>query len=152
MDKKIYLTRPIRAQLQQELASIEEVERPRINRLLASMSAEIEPEDRADEHLEEQLERLTRREEEIRNTLANAELVTQPASTDVVAIGSTVTVDEGVTRQTYTLVGSVGADPERGWITSESPLGANLLGKRVGDVVRVPAPAGELAVRIVSIQ
>ncbi|MFI5267297.1 MAG: GreA/GreB family elongation factor [Chloroflexota bacterium] len=152
MDKKVYLTEPVRAELEEELTNIDQVEKPRVNRLLASMGAEIEPEDRADEHLEEQLDRLERREIEIKETLAVAELVRPPASHETVEIGSTVTVDEGGNRASYTIVGSVGADPQRGWITIESPLGAGLLGKRVGETICVDAPAGELAVKVVAVR
>ena len=152
MDKKIYLTEPVRAELEQELANIDQVEKPRVHQLLASVSAEIQPEDRADEQLEEQRERLERREIEIKETLAVAELVPPPTSHDTVEIGSTVTVNDGGDHPTYTIVGSVGADPQRGWITIESPLGAGLLGKRVGDTVRVAAPAGELALKVIAIR
>jgi len=152
LDKKVYLTEPVRGELEQELANIEQVEKPRVNRLLASVGSEIEPEDRADEQLEEQLERLERREIEIKEALAVAEIVRPPASHETVQIGSTVTVDEGGSRASYTIVGSLGADPQRGWITIESPLGAGLLGKRVGDTVLVAAPAGELTLKVVAVQ
>ena len=38
---------------------------------------------------------------------------------------------------TYQLVGSIGSDPEKGKITTESSLGAALLGKEVGNEVEV---------------
>jgi len=83
--------------------------------------------------------------------LAAAEIVGKSVSNQVVSMGSTVAVDDGGTRRTYTLVGSVGEDPERGWITNESPIAAALLGKRVGDSVAIVAPDGRRVVTVAAI-
>jgi transcription elongation factor GreA len=72
---------------------------------------------------------------------------------DQVMLGSTVTiVENGGEPETYHLVGSAEADPRKGRISNESPLGKALLGKRVGDTVMVSAPAGTLSFQIVSIR
>jgi transcription elongation factor GreA len=34
------------------------------------------------------------------------------------------------------------ADPDRGWISTASPIGRALVGKEVGDEVTVPTPNG----------
>ncbi|HET7375149.1 MAG TPA: GreA/GreB family elongation factor, partial [Anaerolineae bacterium] len=47
-------------------------------------------------------------------------------------------------------VGAAEADPTKGKISNESPLGKALMGRRVGDTVQVNAPAGLLTFRIVS--
>jgi transcription elongation factor GreA len=61
-----------------------------------------------------------------------------------VGLGSTVVVldsrrDEEVT---YNLVTSEEADAANGKISTTSPIGRSLLGKEVGDVVRVQSPGG----------
>ena len=61
-----------------------------------------------------------------------------------VGLGSTVVVldtnrDEEVT---YNLVTSEEADAANGRISTTSPIGRGLLGKEVGDVVRVQSPGG----------
>ena len=142
----------VRDELERELAHIRGVEMPRVSRLIAGSSSEIEPEDRVEEGAEEQLEALNRREAELRDILSSAEIVPKPVSRETVAIGSVVTVEDDAGRHHYTMVGSVGADPERGWITIESPLGAVLLGKRSGDVVTVAAPTGQRNATVVSIE
>jgi transcription elongation factor GreA len=63
---------------------------------------------------------------------------------DRVGLGSTVVVldtnrDEEVT---YNLVTSEEADAANGKISTTSPIGRSLLGKEVGDVVRVQSPGG----------
>jgi transcription elongation factor GreA len=152
MDHEIYLTEPVNDALHQELATIEQVDKPNLMRTSASIREEIEPEDRAtDEDVQERIDALERRAMEIRLILDTAEIVPRPTSKSVVSMGSSVTVDDGAARQSYTIVGSVGADPARGWITSESPLGASLLGKRPGDRVTFDAPGGAQSIAIVSI-
>ncbi|MEW6579229.1 MAG: GreA/GreB family elongation factor, partial [Chloroflexota bacterium] len=48
-------------------------------------------------------------------------------------------------------VGAAEADPRSGKISNESPLGAALLGRRVGDTVRVQTPGGVVEFRIIKI-
>ena len=52
----------------------------------------------------------------------------------------------------YTLVGSAEADPAEGKISNESPVGAAILGKKVGSTVDVHAPSGVLKFKIVKIK
>lgn len=68
--------------------------------------------------------------------LRTAQLVPNPASTDVVAFGSTVTFSRADGRvQTYRIVGEDEADPKAGSISFVSPVAKSLMGKSVGDVV-----------------
>ena len=62
---------------------------------------------------------------------------------DRVAFGSTVELRElqGDT-VTYELVMAEDADPGKGMISTASPIGRALVGKEVGDEVRVPTPGG----------
>jgi transcription elongation GreA/GreB family factor len=65
-----------------------------------------------------------------------AQVVPQPATTDAVAFGSTVTFERDDGRvQTYRIVGEDEADPKAGSISHASPIARVLLGKAVGDVV-----------------
>lgn len=72
----------------------------------------------------------------------------------VVEMGDTVTVREESSSETedYTIVEPVEARVDESWISSESPLGAALLGRRAGETVNVHAPAGALPYAIVSIR
>ncbi|MGL5649598.1 MAG: transcription elongation factor GreA [Clostridium sp.] len=82
---------------------------------------------------------------QLENMLKNAEVVDESdLPSDIVAVGSKVRVkdydfDEEVE---YTIVGSAEADPMKFKISNESPVGAGLLGKRVGDVVEITIPDG----------
>ena len=63
-----------------------------------------------------------------------AQVVASPASTDIVAFGSTVTFRRGDGRvQKYRIVGEDEADPKAGSISFVSPVARLLIGKAVGD-------------------
>lgn len=68
-----------------------------------------------------------------------AQVMPSPASTDIVAFGSTVTFkrDDGRV-QKYHIVGEDEADPKAGSISFVSPVARSLMGKAVGDVVGTP--------------
>jgi transcription elongation GreA/GreB family factor len=67
-----------------------------------------------------------------------AQLTSAPASNDIVAFGHTVTFerDDGRT-QTFRIVGEDEANPSEGSISHGSPVAIALIGKGVGDVVRL---------------
>jgi transcription elongation GreA/GreB family factor len=80
--------------------------------------------------------------------LRTAQVVPAPASTDVVAFGSTVTFSRADGRvQTYRIVGEDEADPKAGSISFVAPVAKSLMGKAVGDVVG----AGAQEIEILSI-
>jgi transcription elongation GreA/GreB family factor len=67
-----------------------------------------------------------------------AQVIPEPASSDVVSFGSTVTFSRADGRvQTYRIVGEDEADPKAGSISFASPVARSLIGKAVGDVVGV---------------
>jgi transcription elongation factor GreA len=90
---------------------------------------------------------------QLEQILRTAVIIQEPSSKEVVELGSTVTVTEGDggTVEQYSIVGSVEADPSRGYISNESPLGRVLLGHRVGDRVTVQAPDGKIEFLITSV-
>jgi transcription elongation GreA/GreB family factor len=68
--------------------------------------------------------------------LRTAQVMPDPASTDSVAFGSTVTFSRPDGRvQTYRIVGEDEADPKLGSISHVSPVARLLLGRAKGDVV-----------------
>jgi transcription elongation factor GreA len=83
--------------------------------------------------------------------LRTAVIVSAPAAGSRVGLGSVVTLDDDGETVSYTIVGAAEADPGRGRISSSSPVGRALLGRDVGDVVTVTAPAGDRAYRVLAI-
>lgn len=88
---------------------------------------------------------------ELENTLKNASVISEEASGEVVQIGSTVMLKAGDTDKQYTIVGSNEADPSKGLISNESPLGQAFLGKKVGDIVEVKVPKGVVKYKVIKV-
>src|SRR5205814_6100673 len=91
--------------------------------------------------------------QELERLLALAKLIEEPTTkADYVRLGAHVkVVDSEREEETYYLVGSHEADPRRGLISNESPIGRALMGKRVGDEVVVVAPAGSFTLKVLDI-
>jgi transcription elongation factor GreA len=66
----------------------------------------------------------------------------EPREAGVVAVGASVTVSDEDGDQTFAIVGAAEADPLRGRISNESPLGRALMGHRAGDEVEWTSPGG----------
>ena len=85
----------------------------------------------------------------------NAEVIQDDnTDSDAVKMESTVVLhdiefDEDIE---YVIVGSSEADSLNNKISNESPLGAAMLGKKVGDIVKVEAPIGVVEYKIVSVK
>ena len=90
----------------------------------------------------------------LREKLMNAEVVEPGASGDGTArFGATVTFEDERSgrRQTFRLVASHDADPSAGSLSVESPLGAALTGRGVGQVAEVQTPKGVRRLRITAV-
>ncbi len=90
----------------------------------------------------------------IEETLRKAKIITDDAVTmDTVGVGNFVTVydEEFGENETYKVVGIIESDPDKNYVSNESPIGLALLDKRVGDEVVAKTPGGELKMRIVKI-
>ena len=81
--------------------------------------------------------------QQLQTTLRNAKIINKAkVDTTKVSIGSTVVVDdlEFGDELTFKIMGSFEADPVKGLISNESPLGKSLLGAVVGQTVEVITP------------
>lgn len=88
---------------------------------------------------------------EIEDVLMNAESI-RGGSSDVVGLGSQVTLSGSDKEVTYTVVGPVEADPIAGKVSNESPIGQALMGKKLGDTVEIATPKATTSYAIKSIQ
>ena len=92
---------------------------------------------------------------EIENILSNYVIIEEHIEdSNSVRLGSKITVLdlELDIEETYHVVGSQEADPMNGRISEESPFGKALLGKAVGEIVIVEAPAGNIEYKVIDIQ
>ncbi|HTV17234.1 MAG TPA: transcription elongation factor GreB [Polyangiaceae bacterium] len=149
-----YLTPAGHKQLADELQRLMSVERPKVVREVADAAAQGDRSENAEYiYGKKRLREIDRRVQFITKRLDSAVVVRpEELGGDVVRFGASVEVrDEDGNEKTYTLVGPDEADPAKGKLNFQSPLGQALMKRKVGDVVVVKRPAGELELEIVSL-
>lgn len=97
-------------------------------------------------------ERQETRISELEHILKNVAVIKKPKVADKVSQGSTVSLKSTSGKEkTFTIVGTVEADPLNGKISDESPIGKALLGKKQGEEVEIATPAETTTYKVVSI-
>lgn len=71
---------------------------------------------------------------------------------NVIDFGTKVTLNDGKKHLEFTLVGGYESDPEQKKFSIHSPVGKAVLGKRVGDKIKVATPSGTHSYTIVRIE
>jgi transcription elongation factor GreA len=153
-DELIMLTPHGKVELEKEAENLKSVKRRQILERIHDLSSAGDASDDTDyENAKEELIQLDARVREIMNILEDARIVEHRDTHGEVAFGSTVTVtDESGEEDTWTIVGPQEANSRLGKISNVSPVGAALMGKRVGDSVSVNAPGGEIVFHIKDVQ
>ncbi len=86
-------------------------------------------------------------------TILRSAIIIEKKQSDVVNVGSTVTIQEDTyDPETYYVVGAKEADPRKGKISNESPFGTALMGHKVGDTVEAETPGGKIKLKILKIE
>lgn len=75
--------------------------------------------------------------EALEDVLKKAQLIVPVQRTDFVVIGSTVVVEMNDEVHKFTIVGSMEADPAKGKISNEAPIGRAILGLQVGETIEI---------------
>ncbi len=150
-----YLTRAGYKALADELSRLVSVDRPRVVQEVQDAAAQGDRSENAEYiYGKKRLREIDRRLRFLSKRLDDAVVVEgDERRRDGVYFGATVEVeDEDGKRSRYTIVGPDEADPGQGRLSFKSPLGHALMKKKVGDVVTVRRPAGEIDVEILSIE
>ena len=148
-----YLTREGEQKLKTELAELTGPRREELAQRLRSAIQMGDLSENADYHkAKEDQAFLEGRIQEIEYILRSATIIEKTKS-DVVSVGSTVTVQEdNYDPETYFVVGAKEADPRNGKISNESPLGRALIDHKVGEVVEAETPGGKVKFKILKIE
>ncbi|HYF80878.1 MAG TPA: transcription elongation factor GreA [Symbiobacteriaceae bacterium] len=90
----------------------------------------------------------------LEKTLRNAVVIDDHVAGDQVVLGSSVILKdlEYQDQLSYTIVGTLEADPTQNRISNESPVGRAIMGKGVGTIVEVDAPDGTIKYEIISVK
>ncbi len=153
--QRIPLTPEGHRKLKEELDRLVKVERPANVKAIAEARAHGDLSENAEYHAAKERQGfLEGKIRELQSKLSRANVI-DPAriSHDRVAFGATVTVMDLETEdeQVYTIVGSEEADAKCGRISLSSPVGKALMGKEVGDVAVIRAPAKTIEYEITEI-
>lgn len=139
MENTIYLTQEGLDNIRQELENLKDVERPKNIQALKDARSQGDLSENADyDAAREEQSRIEQRIQEIEAILKNYKLIKANKSKKV-EIGKRVTVkyiDNGH-EGTYDIVGTIESDPMNNKISNEAPLGAAIIGSKVGDKVLV---------------
>ena len=156
MAKQIsYYTKEGLEKLTSELANLKTKGRSDIAKQIAeardkgdlSENAEYDAAKDAQGHLEAKIAKLE-------DLMGSARLIDESKiDTSVVSILSKVTIrnKKNAMSVTYMLVSEEEADLKAGKISTQSPIGKGLLGKKEGDSVKIKTPAGEMEFEVISI-
>lgn len=90
--------------------------------------------------------------QELEYKLEHATII-DASNKDTVNVGCDVTilyVDDNE-EDTYSIVGSLEADPFENKVSNESPIGAALIGSKVGDIIPVVGPNGTYDIKVLKI-
>ena len=151
----VYLTRERLVELEHELHRMKVEDRPEMAQKIAdarahgdlSENAEYDAAREAQQHLELRISKLEL-------TLSRTRIIdSSELPNDKVYILSHVTMIDLRTKDevTFILVSPEEADFEANKISVTSPLGRGLLGKMIGESVKIPVPAGTLEYKILNI-
>lgn len=153
MAQQTYLTPEGAAKLKAELAELTGPRRTELAQRLRSAIQMGDLSENADYHkAKEDQGFLEGRIQEIEAVLRTA-IIVEKTHSDVVIVGSRVTVQEdNYDPEVYDVVGVKEADPRRNKISNESPIGSALMDHKAGDVVEAETPDGKIRFKILKVE
>ena len=149
-----YMTPEGARKLSEEMARLRS-ERPKVVQDVADAAAQGDRSENAEYiYGKKQLREIDRRMYVLTHRLKDAVVVDPKEQRgDKVFFGATVEVDdEDGARSTFFIVGEDESDGSQGKISYKSPVGRALIGKRLGDVITVRRPSGEVELEIVAVR
>lgn len=151
-DKQVPLTREGKAKLEEELEQLRADRRTVAERIHNAQEQGTSQNDAEYDDAKQEQGMVEGRILEVEDILRRATLIDETApQSGRVSIGSRVDVDQDGKPFSYQIVGAPEADPTKGKISNESPVGSALLGRSVGDTVDVNVPKGVIKVKVLKI-
>lgn len=154
--EKHYLTAEGKKQLEESLMYLKKVKRPEVAKKIgmAREYGDLSENSEYDAAKEEQAQ-IEAEISEKEDILLNCEIInSKNTDTNVVNLGTTVKLFDVEFEEevVYKILGSTESDPAKGIISNNSPVGAALLGHKVGDEITLTTPGGVMKYKILSIQ
>lgn len=151
--KQIYVTPEGLEKAKKELRGLTEVKRPAVIEKIERAKEQGDLSENFEYHeAKEEQGFIEGRAQELEYIINNAVVVeNNHKSNGTVEIGKTVKVKNGKDVKEFQIVGANEADPIKGKISNESPLGEALLGKKVGEKIEIQAPKGLIRYQVLEI-
>ncbi|SEP63473.1 transcription elongation factor GreB [Solimonas aquatica] len=150
-----YITAEGHARLKAEFEQLWRVRRPEVVRALSAAAAEGDRSENAEyQYRKKELREIDARLKYLTTRLSDVKVVEpNPKQTDRAYFGAWLEVadEEGESRH-YRIVGADETDSGRGWISVDSPVARALLGKAVGELVKIRLPAGEVEYELLAVR
>ena len=154
MEKLYKLTKQGLLDLQNEIERLKTEDRKRNLEALKDARAQGDLSENADyDAARDEQAQIESRIKEIEGILKNYEIIKEDTSNKV-NIGKTVVIKVAdMPEQTYTIVGSLEADPLRNKISNESPIGKGIIGYKKGNTVTIKTETGrDVKVKIIGVK
>ena len=156
MEGKIPMTPEGNGRLREELRNLKDVERPKISKEIGVAREHGDLSENAEYHAAKERQGwIEARIKDLEDKLSRAEIIdpTKLSGTKV-SFGATVKLSNIETEEetVYRLVGADEANLDQGSISITSPLARALIGREVGDEVKVRMPAGERLYEILEVE
>lgn len=94
---------------------------------------------------------LNNRIDRLAEQLNHAEIIQPNKNNSYIQVGHTVILDVDGQDRTYQILGSTESDPSKGIISKDSPIGQELLGSRVGDVLEMKTASKVIKYKVLKI-
>lgn len=147
-----YVTQETLEQMRADLQRMKGVDRPAASRAIAEAKEKGDLKENAEYDAAKEAQGLLEAKiAQMEGVLANTRVIDESSiDTSKVSILTKVTLTNVKTKKqmTYQLVSENEADLKAGKISVTSPIGQGLLGKKIGEIAEVQAPAGILNFRI----
>jgi transcription elongation factor GreA len=151
--KKIQLTQEGFDKLKKELKDIKEEKRPAaVERLQKARAMGDLSENSEYTAAKEDLALVEGRIQELETILKDVQITDHHEGNQIIEIGNKIIVEHDGKQDEFYIVGEFEADPLNKKLSTTSPIGKGLLGKRVGETVEIQIPAGKTSYKILGIQ
>ena len=153
MIKKIELTKSKIESLNEELELLMNKKKPDLSEALERARQNDVSEETGDVNaVMEELEKVERRIEEIKEILKNSQVIDKKScNVNKISIGSDVKVQIGGKERELAIVSEIEADPSDNKISDKSPLGKQLIKAKKGDEIKLDVHGRKISYKILEI-
>lgn len=150
--QKIPFTQAAYTQMQVDLETALQEQQAVLERLQVAREMGDLSENGAYKYAKFELGNVRRKIRRLQRLLQHGEVVQKQGNLEEVGFASAVTLLVDGKQVSYTIVSKHESDPQKGFLSQESPLGRALLGRKVGDRIQLQVPAGLVTYEILQIQ